>query len=210
MVLMQNQIKDENELRESMKFNLLLEKAALSEIKVTDEEVKKYYEDKQLDIEVRHIIVEDEKTIKEVKAKLDEGEDFAVLAEEYSTDATAQQGGDLGFISINDPQLDPVFKEAAFKLKQDEISEPVESSFGWHIIQVTDKPEKEPFDKVKEEYEKELKLSKIDINKTLKTELEKSKIKVEDKDLKNTFDPILSAPTEEDNASDEDAVEEKK
>ena len=91
MVLMQNQIKDENELRESMKFNLLLEKAALSEIKVTDEEVKKYYEDKQLDIEVRHIIVEDEKTIKEVKAKLDEGEDFAVLAEEYSTDATVNK-----------------------------------------------------------------------------------------------------------------------
>ena len=44
MILMQNQIKDEEELRESMKFNLLLEKAALSEIKVTEEEVKEYYD----------------------------------------------------------------------------------------------------------------------------------------------------------------------
>src|SRR5690606_17182208 len=96
-------------------------------------------------------------------------------------------------------QLDAAFKEAAFKLEQDEISDPVESQFGFHIIKVTDKPTKEPFEDVKADYEKELKLSKIDgtvMQEALKDVLEKADVKIADKDLEDTFDTFLGKEEE--------------
>lgn len=214
MALMQSGFKDEDDFRQSLKVNLLQEKAAVKDIKVSEEEVKEYYDNKQKEITARHILVDDEKTAKEVKEKLDKGGDFAKLAKEYSVDSAAnEQGGDLGTISIDDPQMDETFKKAAFKLKKDEISDPVETQFGWHIIQVTDikeKKDKKSFDKVKDEYEYELKVSKLDpemMQETLKKELEKADIKVKDKDLKDTFDTILNEPEEE--APAEDGKEEK-
>ncbi|MBS4177512.1 peptidylprolyl isomerase [Lederbergia citrea] len=212
MLLSNYGYKDEEDFRHSLKLSLLQEKAATKDIKVTDKEVKEYYDSKKPEIEVRHILVEEEKTAKEAKAKLDKGEDFAAVAKEYSKDpGSAEKGGELGFISTEDPSLDEQFKEAAFKLKKDEISVPVQTQFGYHIIQVTDIKEKEPFDKVKDKYEYELKVSKLDpdtVQKTLKNELEKSKVKVEDKELKSTFDPILNVPAQEDGAPKE--KEEKK
>lgn len=205
MALMQSGFNDEDDFRESLKVNLLQEKAAVKDIKVSEKEVKEYYENKQKDITVRHILLDDEKTAKEVKAKLDKGGDFAKLAKEHSTDTAAnEQGGDLGTISIDDPQMDETFKKAAFKLKKDEISDPVETQFGWHIIQVTDikeKKDKKSFDKVKDEYEYELKVSKLDpemMQEALKKELEKADINVKDKDLKETFDPILNEQPQDD------------
>lgn len=200
MAIMQSGFKDEDDFRESLKVNLLQEKAAVKDIKVTDEEVKQFYENKQKKINARHILVDDEKTAKEVKEKLEKGEDFAKVAEKYSTDTAAnEQGGDLGTISIDDPQLDQTFKEAAFKLKKDEISEPIETDFGWHIIQVTDikkEKEKKPFEKVKDQYAYDLKVSKLDPEKmqeTLKKEMKKADIKIQDKDLKSAMDPILGS-----------------
>lgn len=214
MALMQSGFKDEDDFRESLKINLLQEKAAVKDIKVSEEEVKEYYENKQKEITARHILLDDEKIAKEVKEKLDKGGDFAKLAKEYSVDTAAnEQGGDLGTISIDDPQMDETFKEAAFKLKKDEISAPVETQFGWHIIQVTDikeKKDKKPFDKVKDEYEYELKVAKLDpemMQEALKKELEKADIKVNDKDLKETFDPILNDQQE---GGDNPAEEEEK
>ncbi|GIN98462.1 foldase protein PrsA 2 [Siminovitchia terrae] len=209
MALLQSGFKDEDDFRQSMKVNLLQEKAAAKDIKVSEDEVKEYYENKQKEITARHILVDDEKKAKEVKAKLDKGEDFAKLAKKYSVDTAAnEQGGDLGTISIDDPQMDETFKKAAFKLKKDEISNPVETQFGWHIIQVTDikeKKDKKSFDKVKDKYENELKVSKLDpemMQEALKKELEKADIKVKDKDLKEAFDPILNEPKEDGDASD--------
>ncbi|MFD1707323.1 peptidylprolyl isomerase [Siminovitchia sediminis] len=213
MALMQSGFKDEDEFRESLKVSLLQEKAAVKDVEVTEDEVKEYYENKQKDITVRHILLDDEKTAKEVKKKLEDGGDFAKLAKEYSVDTAAnEQGGDLGTISIDDPQMDATFKEAAFKLKKDEISDPVETQFGWHIIQVTDIKEKEKqeeFDKVKDEIEHELKVSKLDpemMQNALKRELEEADISVKDSDLKAAFDPILEEPED---ASEEQIEEEK-
>ncbi|MBS4193546.1 peptidylprolyl isomerase [Lederbergia citri] len=211
MLLAQNGFKDEKEFRQVVKLNILQEKSATRDIKVTEKEVKEFYDSEKPDRKVRHIIVEDEKTIKDIKAKLDKGEDFAALAKEYSTDGTAEKGGDLGFIAYEDPSMDQDFKDEAFKLKKDEISAPLQTQFGWHIIQVTDIKEKEPFDKVKDKYENDLKLSKIDsdlVQKSMKDELKKADLKVEDKDLKETFDPILNyeepkaEEQPEDNATD--------
>jgi peptidyl-prolyl cis-trans isomerase C len=115
--------------------------------KVTDAEMKKYYEKNRGDFkEVRasHILVKTEEEAKEVKKKVDEGGDFAALAKEKSMDpGSARQGGDLGFFT-KDRMVKP-FADAAFTMKINEISKPVKSAFGYHVIKVVETKEPKGF-----------------------------------------------------------------
>lgn len=78
-----------------------------------------------------------------ITQRLNNGEDFATLAEQFSDDAgSAANGGDLGFFGRG--QMVPEFEEAAFSLPIGQISEPVRSQFGYHIIKVTGKDQGEP------------------------------------------------------------------
>lgn len=114
-------------------------------VEVTDEEVKDYFEEnketfnEQEQVDARHILVEDEKLANELYEKLKDGADFAELAQEHSTDGSAASGGNLGFFGRG--QMVPEFEEKAFSLKVGEISEPVKSEFGYHIIETLDKTE---------------------------------------------------------------------
>jgi peptidyl-prolyl cis-trans isomerase C len=125
---------------------------------VTDDAMKKVYADavKQMgeaqEVRARHILVPTEAEAKAVLAEIRKGTDFAELAKQKSKDpGAAAQGGDLGYFTKD--QMVPEFSEVAFKLDKGQVSEPVKSQFGWHIIKVEDKRSKPvpEFEKVKDQ-----------------------------------------------------------
>jgi foldase protein PrsA len=131
-------------VKENIKTYLLTEKLLKDRISISDDQIKEYFEANKdsfaqaEQVEASHILVEDEETAEEVKDKLADGGDFAELAKEYSTDTSnAESGGELGFFAKGEMVAE--FDEKAFAMKTGEISEPVKTEFGYHIIKVTDK-----------------------------------------------------------------------
>lgn len=113
----------------------------LIEKSVTDAALHKRYDDyvkatpARQEISARHILVQTEDEAKNIRAQLAKGADFAQLARDKSIDPSAKtQGGDLGYFARD--EMVPEFSEAAFKLKDGEISQPVKTQYGWHIIKV--------------------------------------------------------------------------
>ena len=113
-------------------------KSALSdeaEHKVYDEAIKQVKNEEE--VHARHILVPTEEEAKAILAQLKAGADFATLAKEKSKDPGAAEGGDLGYFTKD--QMVPEFAEVAFKLDKGQLSDPVKTQFGWHIIKVEDK-----------------------------------------------------------------------
>ncbi len=152
-----------------------LEKTFAGVEKVSEKELRTYYEThkekfrKPASIRARHILIEvpqnaspkEEKEAlkkaKELRARLLKGEDFAKLAREYSADpGTKNRGGDLGFFTRG--QMVKEFEEVAFKLKPGEISQPVRTAFGYHIIKVEEirEAKQQKYEEVKEKVRQEL------------------------------------------------------
>ncbi|PDZ18107.1 MULTISPECIES: peptidylprolyl isomerase PrsA [Bacillus cereus group] len=184
-LLKQQGIKEET-FKNGVRASIAQEKAI--EKTITDKELKDNYKP---EIKASHILVKDEATAKKVKEELGQGKSFEELAKQYSEDTSKEKGGDLGFFGPG--KMVKEFEDAAYKLKKDEVSEPVKTQFGYHIIKVTDikEPEKS-FEQSKADIKKELVEKKIQdgefMNDLMMKEIKKADVKVDDKDLKDLFE----------------------
>ncbi|WP_341518326.1 peptidylprolyl isomerase PrsA [Bacillus paramobilis] len=184
-VLENNRLKDEADFKNQIKFKLSMNEAIKKS--VTEKDVKDHYKP---EIKASHILVSDENEAKEIKKKLDAGASFEELAKQESQDLLSKdKGGDLGY--FNSGTMAPEFETAAYKLKIDQISEPVKSPNGYHIIKLTGKKDLQPYDEVKDSIRKNLEAERIAdptfSHKLLQKELKKANIKINDSDLEDTF-----------------------
>ncbi|MGE7923662.1 peptidylprolyl isomerase [Viridibacillus arvi] len=130
--------------KDNIKTYLTTTKLIEPTIDITEKELKTYFKEnkdtfsQEEQVQASHILVEDKDTAKEVQKKIEKGEDFAELASEYSTDtASASNEGNLGYFGKG--EMDESFEKAAFSMKVDEISDPIKTDYGYHIIKVTGK-----------------------------------------------------------------------
>jgi peptidyl-prolyl cis-trans isomerase C len=157
----------------------LIDQAVLPKVTVTDEEVKKFYDEHPDDfkmpeqVRASHILkkvdpkaseadkAKAKKELTDLQERIKKGEDLAALAKEHSDCPSAPRGGDLGFFPRG--QMVPAFETAAFALKPGDLSDIVETQFGYHLIKVTDKkaPSTLSFDESKEKISQYLKQEKV-------------------------------------------------
>jgi peptidyl-prolyl cis-trans isomerase C len=167
------------EIRENMAIQQLIEQEIASGIEVTDEDLQSYYDDNAdqfttpAKVKARHILVKTDKQadaadteaarekIEAIQKRVAEGEEFAEVAKEESECPSSDKGGDLGFFSKG--RMVPPFEDAAFSMEPGEVSDIVETRFGYHLIKVEDKKEasQKSYEEVKENLRKQLENEKV-------------------------------------------------
>lgn len=114
----------------------------LMQDKVTDEAVRAWYKKNiaeapaEQEAHARHILLESEEQAKKVAAEIEGGKSFEDAAKEYSRDPGSPDDGDLGF--FRKEEMVPEFAEVVFAMKPGEVSGPVQTQFGWHVIQLVE------------------------------------------------------------------------
>lgn len=156
---------------------------------ISEDEAKKIYNARiaqmkpETEFAARHILVASEEKAKELRAKIAAGEDFAKLAGENSTDPVSKKdGGFLGYFGMG--QMVPEFEAAVAKMQKGELSEPVKTAYGWHVIKLEDRRVKAPpsYDQVKDTI-----LNSLAVRKAQEASAEmrgKAKIEYVDADIK--------------------------
>lgn len=173
---------DNDYFYDSIKKDIILSKLRESltkNVDVTEEEMIMYY-NTHLDlynrVKASHILLETEEEAREVLERIEAGEDFNGLAKEYSIDPSVKSNnGDLGYFRYGD-MVEP-FEAAAFSLKVNEISDPVKSEYGYHIIRVEDR-KVDRFEDIKDELKEDMIIEKKNMDYTANLEelFEESKI----------------------------------
>lgn len=160
---------------------------------VSDTDARKLYDDQvklvkpEEEVSARHILVDSEDKAKELKEKIKSGGDFIALAKESSKDpGSKDDGGNLGYFGHG--QMVPEFEAVVFKLAKGDVSDPVKTQFGWHLIKIEDKRMKAPpaFEIVKDRIVQSQLLQKA--QKTAVDLRAKAKIELVDADLKKSID----------------------
>jgi len=130
----QNKIKYIQE-KEILKY--LYNKEILSEIEVTNEEAWQEYKRSKIQVHLRHIFAPTKRKANEYYERLQTGETFEQIAREaFSNQQLAENGGDLGFVTISD--LDPLLIDSVYNQQLNKISKPLQSSYGYHIVRIDD------------------------------------------------------------------------
>ena len=210
--------KDIASLKKDVEKNLKYEKLFSNfagDISVSDEDVQKHYEENKSEFDVKeqvrasHILVkfdhnatdeqkaEAKKKIEDILAKVKAGEDFAELAKQYSDCPSGKNNeGDLGFFT-RDKMVKP-FSDAAFSMNVGDVSDIVETNFGYHIIKVTDKTEasERTFEDVKEEIKSNLERQKRSQSSTEYVEQLKKRAKIEYNEELNEAEKAPKEPKE--------------
>lgn len=134
----------ETDVKNALREQIIIDQAVGKDVKVSDAQIKQYFDknhasfDKPEQVQARHILVPDLATANKVEAELKSGKNFADVAKQYSMDpGSKDKGGELG--TFRRGQMVPAFDQAAFSLPVGQISKPVKSPFGYHIIQVESK-----------------------------------------------------------------------
>lgn len=157
------------QLLEHIEYYLLWEEIAIKDIEISDKQVEQYYkENPDLFIEpeklhIEQIIVSTEEEAKQVLSEIKNGSDFNTLAKEKSIDIfTSSNGGDLGFVSVNDPSLDPAILVTATSLEINEVAM-TETEEGFGVIRLKERKEEKQyaFEEVKDDIKRELALNQV-------------------------------------------------
>lgn len=169
-----------------VKPNIALQKLMTEGIEVTDEELKTYFDENYMEVKASHILVDTEEEAKKLYEQVKAGGDFATIAKEHSKDpGSAEKGGDLGYFGKG--EMVKEFEEVAFSQELGEISEPVKSMHGYHIIKTVEK--KLPnFEEKKEEVRKRyLEENARPVNEVMDELYKNAKIEVKDNQFKDLF-----------------------
>lgn len=151
-------------LRGNIRRDLMMEKIIEDDLKISDQEAEEYFkENRDLfdipeEVKARHILVETKKEAQDVIARLEKGEDFAELAGELSQDpGSKDEGGDLGFFPRK--VMAEEFEKVAFDQKDGEVSAPVKTNHGYHIIETLEhkKARAVTFDEVADDVKEKMK-----------------------------------------------------
>ncbi len=139
--------------------------AKTTTVEITDDEIRKFYNENGdmlavPEIKASHILVSTKEDAQNAIDRIKGGEDFAKVAKEVSSCPSKSNGGDLGFFGRG--RMVPEFEQAAFALEKGQVSEPVQTQFGYHVIIKTDEKgaEKPAFDTVKEQIRQTLDFQK--------------------------------------------------
>lgn len=160
--LKKNQL-TEATLKEEVKYDHQVYQLGVDSLGLTEEKLKAAYDSWVPSMEIQHIMVNDEKTIKEVKQKLDDGADFTELVKEYSVDEqTKKEDGHWKNLKKGD-LLSSLEKEVN-QLGEGEVSKPIKTIMGWHIVKLLKSSEKKSYDEVKEQVKQDYIDSKLTSN----------------------------------------------
>lgn len=166
---LRNNIDEDEQIREMLRearkkilITGLLKKKVSDKVEITEEDITEFYaqnKEKYMTpevLKVSHILVPSREEAESIYTRLMRGEDFEQTARSRSVDPTAQRGGDIGYFPRG--QLMPEFEAGFAGLEVGEISEPVKTKLGYHIIKLTDRrePQVMPLDKVRDDVRKRL------------------------------------------------------